>query len=434
MLVACARSVGIASGASAAEHGAMFRPLAICIAWRLFKGARRERFLSLVSTTAFGAMALGVAVLIIVLSVMGALAESTQRRLLYALPHLSIETHDGNARDWRNLAATLSAMPDIVSATPMTQRQVLLRHRDGAVMSAELRGVSPGGEILLDEFKATKPLADASYGLVLSQQLARRLHAEPGDQITIMLPTLRASPFGPLPRQRRFQLRAVLAPGVAPGSELALARLEDVNRLLYLSTEPGVASGLRLALSEPMRSALVGQRIAATLTPDMRRVDWRETHGTTFRAMALERIAVSLMLLLVIVIATSNLASMLQLLVIEHRRSVALLRTLGATPRLLRLSFAVQGLFVSGGGIAVGALLSIALVQWAAVPPTSIASLPDVSASHTALILWLPARLQWSEVAVVVGGALLLSLPAVLLAARGLLSDIPDLEALNHAG
>ena len=378
-------------------------------------------------------MALGVAVLIVVLSVMGALAESTQQRLLRALPHMTIESRNGNAQDWRPLAAQLATVPGIDRTAPITQRQVLIRHRDGEVISAELRGVAMGGEVLLDGFQAMDPLAEGRYGLVLSHQLAKRLGAEPGDQLGVLLPTLRPSPFGPLPRQRRFQLRAVLPPEAAPGSALALARLEDVNRLLYLPTDPGVAGGLRLELTEPMRSGAAMQSIAPKLSADLRSVDWRETHGATFRAMALEKIAVCLMLILVIVIAASNLSSMLQLLVSEHRRSIALLRTLGATPRLLWLSFAIQGLFVSGGGIAIGTAFSVALVQLIG-DPGGLAFLPDSTAPHSALILLLPARIEPLEVAFVVGGALLLSLPAVLLAVRSLLRGAPAMEALGRAG
>ncbi len=413
------------------------RFLSLFLGLRLLRTRRRHRFLSLVAVLSFGALALSVAVLIVVLSVMNGFDSELRRRILFALPHAELSVREGAViRDWRALARRLEQSPEVLGAAPLSSGDVLLFGAGGSFQGVELRGVLPAHQARVSPFAAPEhgellqKLRPGRWGLVLGAELARRLQVLPGDRVQVLLPEFLSTPFGALPRTRELEIVGTIYTGSQTEAGLALAHLEDANRLFRLQGETG---GLQLRLRSQQRAP----EVLAALAPEFARCctahSWQERHASLFYALRMEKIAVSCLLSFVILVSLFSLAVTLRVLVSEQRVNIAMLSILGARPGTLVSLFAVQGFVIVCAGILVGAGLGVLLAEYFG---TLLAWWEQWFGVHLFdpriyYISLLPSRLLWSDVLAVTGIALVLSLPAVLWpAARA--TRVRPAELLHH--
>ncbi len=375
----------------------------------------------------FLALSLGVATLIVVMSVMNGFDAELRRRIFMVLPHAEIFSDEGSLSDWRTLAARAEAHPQVETVNPFTSLPVLLTG-GGAALGAELRAILPEAEQRLAgvtvQSGSLSALAPGAWRIFLGQQQAFALGAGPGDLVTAYLPEATVTPFGALPRSRQFEVAGLLRAGAESDRHLALIHLADGRALARLK---GEAEGLQLYFKDALQSARALPELLRDLPAGHTALDWRQRHGALFRAVALEKITVFLLLSFVMLVAVFNLVSALYLLVDERRPSIALLGTLGMERRSLAKVFLWQGLLVAFGGILAGAALGIPLGIHAG---PAIAFFEDLIGLRLFspggyYIDRLPSLLLWRDVFLVLAVAGFLSLGAVLQAVWRVSARLP---------
>ena len=394
---------------------------------RLLRSQRRGGLVSLVGGVTFIALALGVAILIVVMSVMNGFDAELRRRILTALPHAELRFAADSPADWRALAGQVEAHPEVQAAVPFTALPALLAGAGGA-FGTELRAVLPQEQQRLPEAAfqdaALERLVPGAWRILLGQQLAFTLGVEAGDTVTAYLPEAVLTPFGPLPRSRQFEVAGLVQVGAEPDRYLALIHLADGRALARLGAEAG---GLQLYFNDALHSGPVLAELLEALPPGHAGSDWRQRHGALFRAVAIEKITVFLLLCFVMLVAVFNLVSALHLLVDERRPAIALLTTLGMERRSVFQVFLWQGLLSAFGGIAAGAALGIPLALHASAVIAFFEDLAGLRlfSPNVYYIERLPSLLLWQDTLLVLSVASLLSLGAVLLAVRHAAAALP---------
>ena len=345
-------------------------PFEWLIGWRYTRAGRagrRNAFISFISGVSMLGIALGVAALIIVLSVMNGFQKEVRDRMLSAIAHVQLTDANGGAlADWRALARQAQALePGVRGAAPYTETQSLLAHGDG-MRGAVVRGVEPAEEVkitalaagLADEGTLQK-LTPGSWNIVLGAELARSLGVAVGDQITVIAPGAQVTPAGALPRLKSFNVVGVFSVGhYEYDSALALANLDDTARL-YRS---GGATGVQLRLADVQDARAAAGRLALGLGAQVRVQDWTRTNAAWYDAVQIEKTMMFIILTLIVAVAAFNLVSTLVMTVTDKQADIAILRTLGASPRSVMLIFMVQGAAsgIAGtvGGVVFGLLFA----------------------------------------------------------------------------
>lgn len=343
----------------------MQRMLSLFIAMRYVRSRRRDQFLSLVSWVSLIGMVLGVAALIIVMSVMNGFEAELRNRILGTTAHGYADLRS-QKEDWQALRQRLEGEPGIIAAAPYIHGEVLLQHY-GRIVGVELWAIQPSLEKrvsqLATQVQAGKleDLRPGEFGVVLGDILARQLRLQPGDSVDMLLPQVTVTPLGLFPRQKRLKVVATFASGSQLDSTTALIHLADGQRL-YRYGE-GV-QGLRLktedVLAAPHQLAALQGRY-----PELEFRDWRSVQGSLFAAVAMEKRMVTLLLLIIVAIAAFNIVSVLTMMVTDKRSDIAVLRTLGMLPADIRRLFLLQGLLIGAAGIFVGVMLGLPLAHWA---------------------------------------------------------------------
>ncbi len=395
----------------------MYRLLPFFIGLRYTRAKRRNHFISFISMTAMLGMILGVAVLILVLSVMNGFDRELRERILGMVPHASIHS-SGPIKDWQLVAETASQDEEVVAVAPFIQGQGMLTYA-GSVHGVLVSGILPDWESqvsiigqhmvegTLDELRA------GEFGIILGDLLARSLRVKKGDKVTLVLPEATASPAGVLPRLKRFKVQGVFKVGAQLDSNMALVHLSDGAKLYRLGD--GV-HGVRLKLKDLFRSGEVGWRIASALPGRYWASDWTRSQGNLFQAIKLEKTMIGLLLLMIVAVAAFNIISTLVMVVTDKRADIAILRTMGASPRTIMATFMVQGAIIGVIGTLLGTLLGVVLAL----------SVSDVIAwmeraleiqflsSDVYFISYIPSQILWEDVATVALSALGLSFLATL--------------------
>jgi lipoprotein-releasing system permease protein len=382
--------------------------LELTIARRLSFSKEQRAFTRGVSIFAALGMALGVASLIVVLSVMNGLAGELTGRLLKAVPHL--EVHEVSSA--LGVIETLEVDGLSISHTPYIRRQLMLRG-DFSSSGAELTGV---GASAPDVFSMSVVEGDLNivltqrFHVALGEVLARNLGVGVGDTIDAVLPQIAITPFGLLPRYRKLTVGAVVAVGASPDATLALTSLETASKL----SRTDEADGIRVQLSDPSRAGEVAQLMTSASQGALTPITWAETYQSLFAAIRMEKLMVSILLSALIAVAAFSVISSLTMSVAEKRSDIASLRVLGLTPVGVRTIFLLHGLFLAvfgiGIGLALGLFLTANIEGFMRLLETLFGwTLFDPSVYY---IGGLPTDLQWSDVASIVTGALVLSLIA----------------------
>jgi len=338
------------------------------IGWRYTRAGRagrRNGFISFISGVSMLGIALGVAALIIVLSVMNGFQKEVRDRMLSVIAHIEVFDAGGGALpDWRATAAAARRDSRVVGAAPFVAAQALVGRGD-ELRGAVVRGIDPAAEAEVTDLARTRQpllaqLRAGEWNIVLGVELARQVRARVGDKVTIVAPGGQVTPAGVVPRLKQFTLVGVFEAGhYEYDSGLALIHLEDAARLFRVEGPTGVQ--LRLADVHAARSAAAA--LQAGLGPDVNVRDWTRTNRNWFDAVQIEKRLMFIILTLIVAVAAFNLVSTLVMTVTDKRADIAILRTLGASPRSIMGIFIVQGaaagVIGTFGGVALG--LGVAL-------------------------------------------------------------------------
>jgi lipoprotein-releasing system permease protein len=346
-------------GGRGADHGA---------------GGRRNRFIGFIAGVAMLGIALGVAALIVVLSVVNGFQQEVRERMLGVIPHVELHDAGGGAlADARGVAATAARQAGVRATSPFVLAQVLVGRGD-TLRAALLRGVEPAAEAGVTALVAAQPVFKALVAgerrIVLGAELARALGVTPGAAVGLVLPTragagdagATGTPGATLPRTTPFTVAGVFEAGhFEYDSSLAFVHLADAAALLGIEG----ASGVAVALDDAVRAPLVARALAGTLLREQRNDlvvrDWTQANRTWFEAVALQKRMLGLILVLIIAVAAFNLVSTLVMTVTDKRADIAILRTLGASPRSIMGIFFVQGAAAGALGTLGGVVLGLAV-------------------------------------------------------------------------
>ncbi len=397
----------------------MFRPLSVYIGARYTRAKRRSLFVSFISLTSMIGLALGVLVMIVVLSVMNGFDHEMRTRVLGMVPHATIES-PVPVDDWQQLSERLSQHPQVVAVAPFIQMQGLLTH-EGKVSKILINAVDPQIEpqvSIIDRFfreGELAALAPGEFGIVIGDKAAQKLGVGVGDKLTFVAPEVTVTPAGMFPRMKRFTVVGIFHVGAGEiDGYVALANIADLARLRRW--KPDQVQGLRLRFADLFQAPRIAWELAGQLDGDFYSRDWTRTHGNLYQAIRMEKAMIGLLLLLIVAVAAFNIISTLVMVVTDKRGDIAILRTLGATPRQIMAIFMVQGTVIGVVGTVVGAglgiLAALNISSWIAALERLIGH--KFLSADVYFIDYLPSRLMAADVVQVCVAALLLSFLATL--------------------
>jgi lipoprotein-releasing system permease protein len=325
---------------------------------------KRDGFLSFISGISTAGIALGVAALIVVLSVMNGFQKEVRDRMLSVLSHIEITAPDG-LPDWQALSAKVASQPHVLGVAPMVSSQGLLS-RGEIMRGVAVRGVSPAEEgsvsDLPKQFVAgdIADLRPGSFGVVLGAQLANMLGVRLGDRVNLIVPEGDLTPAGVMPRMRALNVVGVVDSGhYEYDSSLAILHWQDAAALLRLR-DP---SGLRVKVDDMQRAPQIANQLASLVPQALWVTDWSRSNRNWFAAVQTEKKMMFIILTLIIAVAAFNLVSTLVMTVNEKQADIAILRTMGASPGLIQRIFLIQGLAIgllgSLGGVGLGLLVAL---------------------------------------------------------------------------
>ena len=396
----------------------MFQPLPLAIGLRYLRARRRDRRISFTSAASILGIVVGVIALITVIAVMSGFQREIRDRLLGSVAHVTVAGYGGPLEDWAKVVEVAREDARVVGAAPYVQREGLLsgaRTSAGLVMGIradEERGVSELATRMRSG--SIEDLVDGGFGILLGDQLAVALGVRVGDRINVTLNEFTSTPIGAIPRSKRFTVVGTFSMGEhTADSSFAFIALGDAQRLLRMGE--GV-SGVRIKVADLWTAGTVADDLAKRLPVPVIASDWMRDNRNFFSALALERTVMFLLLSLVVTIASFNLVSSLVMLVQEKQADIAILRTLGLTPRQVMGVFIVQGSVIglvgTTLGVVGGVLLGVnlgAVVRWIEGVVGATLMPPDVY-----YITGVPTAVYPGDVALVAGMTLLLSFLATL--------------------
>ena len=406
------------------------------IGLRYTRTRRSNGFISFISATSMLGIALGVMALIVVLSVMNGFQRELRTRILGVASHIQIEGMEDGLADWPSIAAISARNPEVTGSAPYVSGQGMLA-AGPAVQGVLIRGILPDQEARvadLGEHMKAGHLADLQpgrFGIILGRDLAAHLGAHVGDKVVLLTPQGQVTPAGLIPRLKQFTVVGVFEVGMFEyDNGLALIHLQDAQTLFRLGDH---VSGVRLRLRELFAAPRVAREIASTLHTDAWVNDWTREHANFFRAVAIEKNMMFLILLLIVAVAAFNIVATLVMAVTDKRGAIAILRTLGARPRSIMAIFMVQGAMIGFFGTLLGAVTGILLALNLDVVVPFIEHLLGIQflARDVYYISELPSELQWGDVTVICGVSFAMSLLFTLYPSWRAARVLPA-EALRH--
>jgi lipoprotein-releasing system permease protein len=331
---------------------------------RYLRSTRGRGFLSFISVVSALGLAVGVAVLIVVLSVMNGFERELRTRILSVTSHATLTGLTGSLADWRRDQAQALTLPGIEAAVPYIEAQALLMH--GAhTAGTTIRGVLPQQERravgLAERIQGGRieDLTDGGYRIILGDALAAALAVNVGDDLVLIAPQGNATPAGIEPRMRRFRVAGIFHSGMYEYDRgLGLVQLKDAARVYQLGD---AVTGVRLTLSDAFQAPRIVRDLALSLGGGYYVSDWTRLHSNFFRSIEITKSMLFVILLLVVAVAAFNIVAALVMVVKEKRSDIAILRTLGAGPLNILAAFSIQGAFIGLAGTSAGAALGLIL-------------------------------------------------------------------------
>jgi lipoprotein-releasing system permease protein len=334
------------------------------IGTRHLRSTHRRGFVSFVALISVLGLMLGVAVLVVVLSVMNGFERELRTRILSVTSHATLMGVTGALHDWRAIQKAAEARPDVTAAAPYIEAQGLLMN-GRRVKGVAVRGVLPEQEAratgLGQRLTAGKltDLQARAYNVILGVALAKELNLSVGDSVILIVPQGTATPTGVEPRMKRFHVVGTFQSGMFEfDNTLALVNMDDAALLYRMGDD---VTGVRLAVADVMRAPAIVRQLALSLQGDSEYYvsDWTGTHVNFFRAIQTTKTMMFIILLMIVAVAAFNIVSTLVMIVKEKQSDIAILRTLGAGPANVLGIFAIQGVMIGLAGTGLGAGLGV---------------------------------------------------------------------------
>jgi len=329
----------------------------LLVGLRYTRAKRRNHFISFISLISMAGIALGVAALIVVLSVMNGFQKELRTRILGVASHVQIASMNGQLLDWEKTAQASLQDKRVKAAAPFVQAQAMLSAGQ-AVRGSVVRGILPEREATVADIGthmrsgSMEALKPGSFGIVLGSELARALGVATGDKVAVIAPQGQVTPAGLIPRLKQFTVVGVFEVGMFEyDAALALIHLQDAQKLYQLGD---AVSGVRLRLEDLFEARSVAREITARLDRDSYATDWTRSHANFFRAVEIEKRVMFIILTLIVAVAAFNIVSTLVMLVQDKQADIAILRTLGASPRSIIQIFMIQGSVIGVIGTLIG--------------------------------------------------------------------------------
>lgn len=397
----------------------MFKPYEVWIGLRYLRAKRRNHFISFISLSSMLGIGIGVAALITVLSVMNGFEKELRSRILGMASHATITGYDGALAGWPALQRTASGQPHVVGVAPYVQGEGMLTRGD-AVHGVQVRGVLPGEEPKVSQIAdymvvgSLDDLEPGAFNILLGATLSRQLGARLGDKVTLVVPQMRTTVAGMLPRLKRFTVAGVFEVNHAQfDTSFAVVHMDDAALVLQLGDK---VTGLRVEFEDIYQAPRESRSIAASLGGTYWVTDWTQHHANFFRALRTEKTVMFVILTLIVAVAAFNIVSTLVMLVTDKQADIAILRTLGAKPRNVMGIFIIQGSMLGVVGVLLGAIGGVAL---ATNVPTLVPALeglfntkflsPDIY-----YISEVPSDMRWPDVIAITSVALVLGVLATI--------------------
>ncbi|MEW6561712.1 MAG: lipoprotein-releasing ABC transporter permease subunit [Pseudomonadota bacterium] len=340
------------------------RPFELLIGLRYTRSKRRNHFISFISLISMLGMALGVAALIVVLSVMNGFQKEIRSRMLGVSPHLQVSAYTGPLTEWNSALQAASKHPQVLAAAPYVDGQGMISFGQ-SVQGVMLRGILPEQESRVTDLSSsmksgsTADLKPGEFGIVLGVDLARALGVRIGEKVLLITPQGQITPAGMMPRLKQFRVVGVFEIGMSPyDNALALVHLNDAQKLYQMGD---AVSGISARLKNLDLAPQVAADLEPSLPPDTYASDWTRQNVNYFRAVQMEKRMMRIILSLIVAVAAFNIVSTLVMAVTDKQADIAILRTLGASPASIMRIFMVQGTMIGVIGTLLGVLGGVLL-------------------------------------------------------------------------
>ena len=412
----------------------MFNSFETMIGLRYVRARRRNHFISFISMSSMIGVALGVMALITVISVMNGFEKELKDRILGMASHAVIEESNG-LKDWQLVINNIKDHPEIVGAAPYFHAEGMLT-KDKIVNGVIIRGILPHEETnvaIVAEKMIEGDLNDlisTEFNIILGAELVRKLNLEIGDKVTLVAPQVNFTPAGILPRLKRFTLIGIFEVGMHEfDSGLALIHMDDALRLFRKSNP----TGIRLKTNNILKAPTISREIASQLSSKYWVIDWTQRHSNFFRALKTEKTVMFVILTLIVAVAAFNIISTLVMAVSDKQSDIAVLRTLGASPKSILKIFIIQGTIIGAIGILLGVIGGVWLASNIETLVPALENMlgykflsPDVY-----YISDLPSDMHWSDVILIGVVSFVLCLFATIYPAFRAANTLPA-EALRY--
>lgn len=388
----------------------MFRPLSLFIGLRYTKAERKNGFISFISFISMLGLTLGVAVLITVLSVMNGFDKEIKSRILGMVPQATVTSFD-IITDYKPLVQKIQSDKRVTAAAPFIQLQGMIT-ANGQVSGIVVSGIEPNYEknvSIVHDYMIQGDIDNlkaGEFGIVLGKDLARSIGVGMGDKITLVLPEASLSPAGIIPRFKRFTVVGIYDISTDVNGVMTLVAMRDAGVLLRL---PEGAQGVRMRLNDIFSAPQVANDMVKLAPERLIADNWTKTHGSLFSAIQMEKAMIGLLLFLIVIVAAFNIVSSLVMLVTDKKPDIAILKTFGASPRLIMQIFVVQGMIIGVIGTVAGTVLGVGLAL-------SISDIFEIVSKSFELhvldaypVKTLPSQLQWIDITIIVSASFLLS-------------------------
>lgn len=399
----------------------MFHPLSLFVGLRYVRARSHKFFVSFITWTSLAGVCVGVAALIVILSVMNGFEGDLRQRLLSLDADARVvpadtQTTSPSPGQWQLTARSIRGSPGVVGVAPYAQIQALAV-RTPEMLPVELRGIEPAAEPSVSRLVAAitqgklSDLRAGSDSVIIGEVIAEELGLAPGDSMTMLIPTVAADGL-PTPRLRQFKVAGVFEVGLSDeDASLVFANIDDVRSL---GSAAQGDQGLRVRYRDALQAPTFTASLRTRLPPGLQVIDWTQDNADYFRAIRIEKTMMSLILLLIVAVAAFNIVAMLVMVVTDKRTDIAILRTFGASPRRVMGVFLTQGLVIGWLGVALGVALGLALAfnVDTIVPFLQNTFGFQIFSSSVYYITTVPSIVRWSNVAAISVAALVLTAAA----------------------